>query len=294
MIQVTDRAIKKVVSSALVAVAVLIGLPSPLASASTTDSIYSYTFTGSSSTISNGAATNSSVKLKLSGAWNQTGFGVHFDGNRVNKQSVAYGKPSSGNTINVAGNQSVGAAVRFKYAAPTGGAGCFKDSRNIGQIGRFGAGQSQVKIQLSSCSKASNAVYSECRMAGANSTINDFPVTSSQPLVDGLTYIARCYKAPDPVSGTATLYFDVTEENLTDGNGVTNDTYAITRTGTIQSTAYLSVANKYQLPTIPNNTDQFVGDISKVSFCQAGTTTAVKACLETEIPDPTVATPTPE
>jgi hypothetical protein len=292
MVQSARKIMNGVAGTALIATVILGGLPASFASASTTDSIYSYALTGSSSTVANDAAANSGVNLTLAGDWSQTSFGVHFAGDQVSQQSVAYGKPASGNTINVASNQSVGMAVRFKYAGPSGGAHCFNDSRNITQLGRFGAGLSQVKIQLSNCSEDSYAVYPECRMAGANSTVNDIPVASTQPLVNGLTYIARCYKAPDPVSGTATLYFDVTEENLTYGNHVTNDTYDITRTGTIQSTAYLSVANKYQLPTIANNTDQFVGDVSKVSLCQAGTTAAVKTCLETEIPDPTVATPT--
>lgn len=264
-------------------------------SATTTNSIYSYDLDGSSSTVTNGAASNSGVNLTLEGDWSDTSFGTHFTGNTVDEMSVGYGRPGGGSdTINVPSTSSVGVTARFKFEGPPLGDLCFPDSHNITQIGRFGEDLSQVKIQTSNCYDADWAVFPECRFAGADSTTLDLPFPSSQQLVTGQTYIVRCYKTPDPVTGFPIATIDVTQENTFYGNRTASDSFEITPTGTIQSTAYLSIANKYQLPSQENNTDQFIGDVSKVAFCQATTTAAVKTCLETENPDPVVPTPTRE
>jgi hypothetical protein len=280
---------RTVVGSALMAVSLL---AAPLmVHAATPDTLYSYDFTGATlaSPIANAASANSSVKLNLYGSWSQSAFGIHFAGNQSGQQSVAYAKPASGNTLSVASNQALGSAIKFKYEAPTSGT-CFSDSHNLTQIGRFGAGLAQVKMQFSNCGINSSQVMVQCRMAGANSTINDVPMTSTQPLVNGEAYVATCTKAPDPTTGSATMQLAVTR--LSDAQATT-DTFAITRTGAITSTAYLSVGNKYALPPPTENTDQFNGDVAKVAYCASTTTVAVDSCLHTEIPVGTNPVPTP-
>lgn len=252
--------------------------------AATLASQYSYTLTGSSATVLNGAAANTAVSLNLSGNWNQSDFGVHFAGDLVSQQSVAYAKPASGATINVPANQSVGVAIKFKYQAPTG-ATCFNDSPNITQIGRFGQNLAQIKLQLSNCGKNANSVFAQCRIAGSNSTTKDFPVTGTQALIDGETYVVKCLKAPDPLSGNTPLQLKTAHIDPVNGNQVADDAFFIRPTGLIRSFTYLSVANKYPLPQITSNTDQFVGDIAKVAYCKATTLNNVKSCLDTEIPE---------
>src|SRR5262245_17944160 len=115
--------------------AVLLLLPATLAwtsvaHATTIGSVYSYTLDGSISTISNGAAANTAVNLNLLGDWNQSTYGVHFDGDTVSKQSVGYAKPASGDTLNVPATSSIGTAVRFKFQTPAS-TNC--DSLNISQ-----------------------------------------------------------------------------------------------------------------------------------------------------------------
>ncbi len=252
--------LKKITTGGMVAVLALAVMPQ-MAHAATPGTLYSYDFTGAtlSSPVANGAAANANVNLNLYGNWSQSAFGIHFAGNTSGQQSVAYARPSSGNTVSVAGNQAFGGAIKFKYEAPSGN--CFSDSRNLTQIGRFGNGLSQVKMQLSNCGINSSQVFVQCRMAGSNSSTSDVPLASTQPLVDGEAYVAKCVKAPDPSSGTTTMHLTVTR--LSDGNA-TADTFNITRTGTIQSTAYLSVGNKYALPSPSQNTDQFVGDVANM------------------------------
>lgn len=271
--------------------ALLLAMMPQMAFATTPGSLYSYDFTGStlSSPVANGAAANGSVGLNLYGTWSQSPFGIHFAGNMSGQQSVGYARPTSGNTVSVAANQAFGGAIKFKYEAPTSGS-CFSDSHNLTQIGRFGAGLSQAKLQLSNCGINSSHVYVQCRMAGSNSTTNDVPLASTQALADGESYVAKCVKAPDPSSGTTAMQLVVTR--LSDGNATT-DNFAITRTGTIQSTAYLSVANKYALPSPSQNTDQFVGDVAKVAYCAGASTMAVDDCLAVEVPV-TTSTPDPD
>lgn len=272
--------LKKLTTGGMVAILALAMVPQ-VASAATPGTLYSYDFTGAtlSSPVANGAAANTSVNLNLYGNWSQSAFGIHFAGNTSGQQSVAYARPSSGNTVSVPGSQAFGSAIKFKYEAPSGN--CFSDSRNLVQIGRFGNGLSQAKLQLSGCHINTSNVFVECRMAGSNSSTSDVPLASTQPLVDGEAYVVNCVKAPDPSSGTTTMYLTVTR--LSDGH-TTTDTFNITRTGTIQSTAYLSVGNKYALPSPSQNTDQFVGDVAKVAYCAGATTASVNDCLATEVP----------
>jgi len=248
-------------------------------------SLYSYNLTGSSSVIANTAAENAGVNMNLTGNWSQTPFGVRFEGDLVSKRSVGYAKPASGSTINVPGTQAVGAAVLFRYQSPVS-ASCFSDSDNITQIGKFGAGLSQIKLQFSNCGVSSTKVYVQCRMAGSNSTTNDGPVTGTLPLVDGETYLATCVKAPDPASGSAIIELKTVRIDTVNGNQTVSNAFAITRTGTISSTDYLSVANKYPFGAQSANTDQFNGEVSRVAYCKGADIVAAKACLATEVPEP--------
>jgi hypothetical protein len=263
----------------------------PAAYASTTDSIYSYALDGSSSTVSNNAASNSGADLSLVGDWSQTSFGVHFAGDTVSQQSGGSYKPSTGNTISVPTTDAVGAGIDILYQAPASGS-CFSDSSNLTQIGRFAANTGQIKLQYSNCGNDSSHVYPECRMAGASTPVTVLPVRSTQALVGGNEYIIKCYKTTDPSMGNATITLRVVKVDTINGNTVTNDTFSVSPTGAITSNAYLSVANKFALPIQANNTDQFVGDVAKASYCQASSVTAVSTCLDAEEPEPVV-TPNP-
>ncbi len=276
-----------------IVVAVALALPMSLllstgmAHATTNNSIYSYALDGSSAIVANAAASNSGANLSLQGNWSQSSYGVHFAGDLVSQSSVGQYKPASGNTINAAAGASVGVATRFTFQAPTSG-NCFSDSSNITQIGRFAANTAQVKLQYSNCGNNSNNVFMECRLAGSATPTTVLPVRNALPLENGATYIAKCYKTPDPASGNATATLRVVKVNTTTGNTVEDDSFSISPTGAITSSAYLSVGNKYPLPAQANNTDQFVGDIAKVSYCQATLTIDVQACLDSEVPEPSV------
>lgn len=259
----------------------LLVLPASTAQAAAQGSLYSYTLDGSSTSFTNAAAANSNVSLNLLGDWSQTAFGVLFEGNTVNTQSVGYAKPATGNTINVASSQAFGGSVMFKYQAPTSGT-CFSDSPNIMQIGKFGTNLTQFKFQLSNCGKNKTAVFPQCRVAG-NSGANN-PVTGTQSLVDGTTYVLQCVKSPDPVSGSASLQMNLVKIDTVNGNVTNTDNFAINRTGTLSSTQYLSIANQYPLKLQSNNTDQFNGEVSKIAYCSGATQAIAKECLDTEVP----------
>ena len=252
--------------------------------APTVGSLYSYTLTGVTVTpVANGAEVNTGVPLKLFGNWAPSPFGVHFVGDKVSKRSVAYAKPTSGPTLSAAASDALGAVVKLRYEKPASGT-CFTDSRNITQIGRFGAGLSQLKMQLSSCAGNKTAVFPECRMVGANSSNADLPKRGTQALVNGASYIVKCYKGPDPETGQATLTLETTKLDAVNGNVTTVNTFLITRPGAMVSSEYLSVANKYPLPGQAKNTDQFIGDVAKIAFCKTAAVDTLLACLDAEIP----------
>jgi hypothetical protein len=258
----------------------LIVLPAGIAQAAAPGSLYSYTLDDSTSTVANAAETNTSVNLNLLGDWSQTTFGVNFEGNTVSKQSVAYAKPTSGSTINVPASQAFGGSVLFKYQSPTSGT-CFSDSPNVTQIGKYGSGLTQFKFQLSNCGKSKTAVFPQCRVAGSSGANN--PVTGTKSLVNGATYVLQCVKSPDPVSGSASLQMNLTKIDPINGNITYTNNFAITRTGSLYSSQYLSIANQYPLKSQSNNTDQFNGEISKIAYCAGATLIDAKACLDTEV-----------
>ena len=147
-------------------------------------SLYSYPLTGVTATpVANHAAVNSGVPLNLVGNWTPSSVGVHFAGDLVSQHSVAYAKPGSGPTLQAAASDAVGGAIKFRYEKPISGS-CWKDTHNLSQIGRFGAGLTQLKLQLSSCAGDKTAIFVECRIAGANSTTADVP--------GGRRHLPRC------------------------------------------------------------------------------------------------------
>ncbi|HET8670215.1 MAG TPA: fibronectin type III domain-containing protein [Candidatus Saccharimonadales bacterium] len=276
----------------LLAVPVTAFLYASEARAATPGSLYSYSLDGASATIPNAAASNTNVAMALQGSWAQTSFGVQFEGNLTNKQSVGYAKPASGSTLTIPASQAIGASVLLKYKAPVG-ANCFSDSPNISQIGKFLANTTQFKLQLSNCGKSSTNVYPQCRVAGASTPTSVLPVMGSTPLVNGETYIIQCVKSPDPVSGNATVQLKTTHIDMVNGHTTTTNNFSVAKTGNMNSTQYLSVGNKY--PTAPqtNNTDQFNGEVSKLAYCTGADIAAAQTCLETEVPAPVVTPPDP-
>ncbi|HEU4914305.1 MAG TPA: fibronectin type III domain-containing protein [Candidatus Saccharimonadales bacterium] len=263
-------------------------LPLWQARAAAPGSLYSYTLDGSSATIANNAASNNGVSLTLQGNWSQTSFGTRFEGDLSSKQSVGYAKPASGNTINVPTTQAFGGSVLFKYQKPASG-NCFSDSPNITQIGKWGTNTTQFKFQLSNCGKSQTAVFPQCRVAGTSGANN--PVTGTQALVDGQTYILQCIKSPDPASGNANLEMNLTKIDTVNGHTLQANSFSIAPTGPLTSVQYLSVANQYPLKSQTNNTDQFNGEIAKLAYCTGTNIAAAKSCLDAEVPAPPVNPP---
>jgi hypothetical protein len=237
--------------------------------------LYAYAFDGGAVVVDNGVV-GESMPLELLGDWSPADRGVHFAGDLAGRQSVAAAKPARGYTLDVdSATTGVGAAVSFRYLAPAGG--CFADSVNLTQIGRFAVDTTQVKVQLSKCADQAGATTVECRMAG-NVGAATRPVGSPVRLVDGGDYTAQCYKGPDPRTGQATLLLRVVR---TDVAGVDDtSSFPVPRTGVMRSTAWLSVANKYPLAPPAKNTDQFVGEVAEVRWCTGESETAVRSCLD--------------
>lgn len=260
-------------------------LPLPMVQAAAAGSLYSYTLDGSSATVANAATGNSGVNLTMQGDWSQTPFGTRFEGDLTSKQSVAFAKPSSGNTISVPSTQAFGGSILFKYQKPASG-NCFSDSPNIMQIGKWGTNVTQFKFQLTKCSNNQNLVFPQCRVAGSSGANN--PVTGTQALVDGQTYILQCVKSPDPANGNASLQMNLTAVDTVNGHITQTDNFSITPTGSLSSTQYLTVANQYPFKSQTNNTDQFNGEVAKLAYCTGSDITAAKTCLDAEVPAPAV------
>ena len=264
---------------AALALATCIGL-APHAQAATAYSLYSYTMSNvSGSAVANGAAAYTAVPLQLAGAWSPSPNGVYFDGDRSTQQSVAKAKPTSGYTLNVPEARAIGVAIRFTYTAPATGT-CFQDSPNLTQIGRFGNYVGQVKLQLSNCGINKTQVFAQCRIAGSKSPTSVWPRTSTRALVNGTTYVVYCFEGVTS-GGVRTFFLRAAPV----GSALTMQQWTYNSPGAITSSAYLSVANKYPLPSQTSNTDQFVGDIAKVAYCSATTPGLVSSCLSTEIPN---------
>ncbi|HRJ91298.1 MAG TPA: hypothetical protein PLU21_03770 [Candidatus Saccharibacteria bacterium] len=266
---------KKISVAALAVVAVLVGglLITQLTrvNAVTSETQYSYDLRNvQNGAVVNQATKNSGTKLYLEGNWSQHSSGVQFDGNKTNMQSVGQAKP--GSTATLTASDAIGAGVEFQYDASAGA--CTSDSRNVTQIGRFATGASQLKIQFSSCSANKKATFVECRVVGSGAVSTDKPVRSTLALVDGMMYVASC--ARDVKTGsTRPVTLSVTPV----GGQTVSNVFAYRDSGTFNATGYLSVGNKYPLPAVSKNTDQFTGIISRVVYCSAANLNDVDACL---------------
>lgn len=253
------------------------------ADAAMANSLYSYDLRNvASASVANGAAANTAVNLNLKGSWSAQPEGVAFTGNLVDQQSVGWAKPSTGPTLYVAAQDSLAFGAAFTFQAPAAGT-CFKDSSNMVQIGRFGDLMTQAKLQLSSCGKSKTATYIQCRIAGNSTRSSVAPVMSTMPLENGASYTATCTKGLN-ASGTTVVSLSVTKHDAVNGDYTVGNTFTTPATGIMRSTQYLSVANKYPLPTLAKNTDQFVGTISKVAFCKGSNQEVALFCLRTELP----------
>lgn len=199
--------------------------------------------------------TQETPALRLAGDYQIFPDGVEFTGNTTDTQSAGYFKPPSGYTLDVSPLSAVGAAIDFTFRESP--SGCFTDSPNLTQVGFFGSGVSQVKLQLSNCRKTPGRTVPQCRFAGGRTPSGTAPVTGSEPLIDGRRYRLLCVKSPDGAStAQVTMVLD----------GVSSQTFTIPRTGIIRSSAYLSVANKYLMSSQANNSDQYNGVVHQVVY----------------------------
>jgi hypothetical protein len=151
--------------------------------------LYNYNFKGTGRIVGNSAPAGPRVPLTLRGMWKRVPRGVRFSGNTHGAESVAYGRPASGYTINVPSSHAVGVGTRIVYHAPAGRK-CFADTPNVTQIGRFSlrTKSAQAKLQLSSCATSRTRVLMECRFAGARTGPKARPVVSTLPLINRHAY----------------------------------------------------------------------------------------------------------
>jgi hypothetical protein len=244
---------------------------------STPGLLYDFHFAGSTGTVSNSAVAGPATKLSLSGDWSLSSNGVHFAGNTSGKQSVGHGVPASGDSLNAPATEAVGLRARIRYSAPSSGT-CFGDTPNIAQIGRFAAHDAQAKIQLSKCADSKTHVVVQCRFAGSLTPISVDPVSSTLHLISGDSYTIACMKAPDRTNGTAIVTLTVSNLDSTSAAQSVTNKFTVSELGAMTTKQAISAGNKYPLPSAANNTDQFVGNITRVIYC-AGTTSVVSTCL---------------
>ena len=285
------RILKVIKGPLVVTIAVLTGLALAAgpAAASTVSShapvlLYEYAFKGTTGTVNNSAPGGLVVPLTLSGTWKAVPDGVRFKGNKSGAQSVAFGRPASGDTLNVPARNAVGFGTQIVYHAP-GGSNCFGNTPNITQIGRFSAHtkSAQAKLQLSSCTTSQTNVMMECRFAGALTAANAPPVVSTLALINDHTYSVRCVKSPDGTDSTATITLSVTDLNGTKGQRTVTNTFTVPALGSLRTRGYVTAGNQFPLPPAAKNVNQFNGDMTKAVYC-AGSPTAVTTCLAAQLP----------
>lgn len=254
-------------------------LASPSVSSGNSALRYDYEFKGTHGTIINSAPAGPAAHLTLYGRWTPVPDGVHFSGNTRGNASVAYGRPDKGPTINTSATEAAGFGSRIVYNAPANGT-CFRDTPNIMQIGRYSlrGPSGQAKIQLSSCAKRRKNVVVECRFAGSRTAPHAPPVASTLPLINGHAYNVACRKSPDAANNTATITLIVTRLNAGPGRKTVTNTFTVPALGSMRTTDYFSVGNKYPLPGPAKNTDQFKGDVTRAVYC-SGPGDRVRTCL---------------
>ena len=262
--------------------AAVVLLAGPAADASASSALlYNYEFEGADGTVANSAPNGPVAPLSLYGEWQPVPAGVQFAGDTAGQQSVAYGRPTSGNTIDEPPTRSVGVGTRFVYQAPSTGR-CFPDTPNITQLGRYYRHETQAKIQLSSCLASQGNVFAECRFAGSLTVRSTGPVISSMALVSGNTYNVTCVKSPDSGNNT-TVKLTVTNYGPVEAGSTVTNTFTVAAVGAMKSTEFVSAGNKYPLPEPANNTDQFNGDVTSAVYC-SGEQGPVTTCLNATLP----------
>jgi len=246
--------------------------------------LYDYEFKGTGQIVSNSAPAGPKAPLTLRGTWRRVPDGVRFSGNTHGAESVAFGRPANGYTLNLPSSNAVGIGARIVYYAPLSGR-CFADTPNITQIGRFAqlTKSAQAKLQLSSCATSRTQVLMECRFAGARTPPKAPPVTSTLPLINHHAYNVRCVKSPDHLNGKATITLAVTDLDHRGGRRTVTNTFSVHALGYLRTTNYISAGNKYPMPPPAHNTDQFNGTLTRVAFC-AGAPAVASRCLAAHLP----------
>lgn len=272
-----------IAQSSVLVMATILGVASSSVSAAATGSLYSYDLQNVvNGSVTNEAVANTTTPLNLYGDWSAQPNGVQFNGNTVDSQSVGYANPVSGPTLSVPASQSLSFGARVFYPGPPSG-NCNPDTQNVVQIGRSADYAAQAKIQLSNCHTSKVNVFPECRVAGANTPQSVSPVTSSVALQPGEEYLISCTKSPD-VGPNANIALSVTKIDPVNGNQTTTDTFTVAAIGLMNASNYLSVGNKYPLPSISKNTDQFTGLVNKIAYCGGADVVASQQCLNSELP----------
>lgn len=254
-----------------VALLATLALPGGGVDAASATSLYAYDLRSSSPYL-NSAPQSNAVPMALYGDWSSTSDGVMFTGHRTTSyRSVGVVDPP-GATIDVSGGTAVGAVVDFTFRPPSVET-CPRDSKNLAQIGRFGTGEAQLKLQLGACS--AGVVKPQCRVAGANTPKGAAPVTGTGTVQPGRRYVLECIKSPD-VGGSASVTVRLTDVAA---GTTTTKTASIPDTGRIASSRPLSIANKYPMPKPARNTDQFRGLVRRVEVCSGTSVPEVRSCL---------------
>jgi hypothetical protein len=124
------------VTLSALAVSTALAGPSAASTAAASALLYDYGFKGTTGTVPNSAPGGPTAPLALTGAWKPLTQGVHFGGNTSGRQSVAYGRPASGYTLNEPASAAVGVGTRIVYEAPPPGT-CSANTPNITQIGLY-------------------------------------------------------------------------------------------------------------------------------------------------------------
>jgi hypothetical protein len=222
--------------------------------------------------------------------------GVVFVGNAGQGQSsycesVAYAEPPTGDeSLDVNIGQAVGSETDFVYTdqANPGCTAQTDDTPNLSEAGRDSTNSTgQVKLQLSNCAAGVNT-YIECRMVGVlnSAQVSKLLEISSHKLLNNDKYEASCLQIP----GSSGAYMRLRLYNVT-----ANVTYNTSATvggssgfGTMTSKLAVSVGNKYQMQTFPDNTDQYNGQVDGNDYCLGaadGTTTLsqMQNCLDSSI-----------
>jgi hypothetical protein len=267
-----------VVAAAAAAAGSLVAGPTAARAVPASVLVYDYNFAGATGTVKNSAPGGPRVSLKLSGTWSAVTGGVHFRGDTSGHESVAYGKPASGYTLDEPSSAAVGFGALVRYNGPASGT-CFRSTPNLTQVGRFGPRSVQAKIQLTSCAASTTHVMIECRFAGGKVAPAKDEVVSTLPLVNDARYSVRCVKSPD-ANGKTTVTLKVTD--ISTGHTVTTRGTEPAM-GALKTKEYISAGNKYPLPPPAANTSQFNGDMFRTVYC-AGTLAQVNGCLAAQLP----------